>query len=52
MEEDGGSAEFAAKFHANPDDQRIAFARRGGLWQPHGAFYVVHFVLTANYLTD
>src|ERR1700688_4507694 len=27
MEKDGGGAELAAEFHADPNDQRIAFAR-------------------------
>ena len=51
VEKDGGSAELAAEFHANADDQGIAFAG-DGRFAEFIQFDAVHFILTPNYLTN
>lgn len=51
VEEDGSSAEFAAEFHADPDDQGVALAARGELAE-FVQFHAAHSILTANYLTN
>ena len=51
VEKNGGSAELAAEFHANADDQGVALA---GASRPAEfiQFDAVHFILTPNYLTN
>jgi hypothetical protein len=51
MEKDGGSAELAAEFHANADDQGVALAGGSGPTE-FIQFDAAHFILTPNYLTN
>ena len=51
MEEDGSRAEFAAEFHADADDEGVAFAGRDRLAE-FVEFDAAHFILTPNYLTN
>jgi len=51
VEEDGSGAELAAEFHANADDQGVAFAG-DGRFAEFIQFDAVHFILTPNYLTN
>jgi len=51
MEKDGGSAELAAEFHADADDQGVALAG-GGRPAEFIQLDAVHFILTPNYLTN
>jgi hypothetical protein len=51
VEKDGGSAELAAEFHANADDQGVALAG-GSRPAEFIQFDAIHFILTPNYLTN